>query len=198
MRDDRPETATRPGRPRRELAALRRAFARLEADRDAEVLSLSRSVDEVQAALREAGRKAAAARRQIGDLTAERDRAVQEAGRLGAERDEALAIGAHLTAERDAARAETDAAAAERDRLAAALAAAEARIGELEDEAEAQRAALAGCEAETVALCGEIEALRGMVDRANARVAAIEASTSWRMTAPVRAVLTLLRRRDGG
>jgi hypothetical protein len=124
-----------------------------------------------------------------------RDRSVEQA--RGALDAQLQALGAELAAERaeiDSARAAIGAAEARSGALADALAASEARTGSL-------TAALAASEVRIASLTAALEAERAtradmerrMLD-ADARARALETSTFWRMTAPLRSVASLFKR----
>lgn len=147
------------------------------ADRDARLVQLDAALAERDATLM-----------QLNDALAARNAALAERDTAVAERESAQVQRDNLVAERDAALATRDSALASRDaalaeyhvgsnRLEAALAAREAMI--------AERDAAAVELAESLARCGtEVSALRAAVD-------ALHNSTSWRITAPLRAVKTL-------
>lgn len=72
---------------------------------------------------------------------------------------------------------------------------AEGRIGQTEARAQRAEEALREAEARLAAMAGELASARAAGESARERVAAIEASTSWRVTSPLRAAALAVRGR---
>lgn len=116
-------------------------------------------------------------------FAAERLRLSEEAEARHAELADALAASERIAQDRDAAIASLS----EQNRTQTQeLEAQENRLGERERTIEDQTARLR-------ALSAEIEAWAAQVETLNARLAEIETSTSWKLTAPVRRLVTALR-----
>ncbi|HTR15485.1 MAG TPA: hypothetical protein VMI52_00455, partial [Acetobacteraceae bacterium] len=115
---------------------------------------------------------------------AERDAMMAERDKLAAERDAVMAERDRLAAERDAVMAERDRLAAERDAVMAER-----------DRLAAEGVAIADEQAGLTARAEEeTRALRQELDQARRNLAALHASTSWRISRPVRVLGRLLGR----
>ena len=168
--------------------ALQQLGTQLEAARDAEAAACA-ARETAEAARAEAERMAA-------ERVAAKDRALQQLGtQLEAARDaEAAACTGREIAE--AARAEAERMAAERAREDLRVLTERLEAGR--EERDAVNRGLQELKVAHAALRGEADRLRAERDGAQAHVAALLGSTSWKLTAPVRRVVEGMRRRRGG
>ncbi len=142
------------------------------------------------------------AQRERDEAVARSEALAAEKNAIEAQRDAVLAQRAALQAERDALIGERDALADERNALSAERAALTERLAAtaaelqqtaaardaLAEQAGAAQAQVQVVSAEAARLRGELEQQRGLAREASAALQAIRTSTSWRLTAPARAV----------